>query len=554
MNIRKLLSVAVVLALVLGMFPTVVFAQPTSFAIEGPRVECIRTRAVADAPTLSAGNHASYLDRVASMPDYALDYYHWMEDNIGLDGILVDPTKGTEDGGEYYYSVHYATGTERFTFTSKDEMLATGGQIAAAGLDKEFNSFSNWVSVIHDIFDREHPEVFWLSGRSSISYMGSWSYSTRGDTCTIMYQADLVVWLNYPGFDIRSTKYQDLGTLKAAIETRDSLVQEILADCPEASDYDRVVYLNDVLTARNAYNSAVAAGNSSKAEADAWECISALEGRSGTDGPVCEGYARAFQVLCNELNIPCVLVDGEAKTDPGDAPESHMWNYVQIDDGWYAIDVTWNDPYIAATPEEKITGRENHDWMLLGSDSEVVPGYTFLESHEVENQVRSGGLAFTNGPVLEKTAYQVDTDPVYTVSGTLISGSAGELTLELLQDGVTVATQIISGKAAIYNFDNIPSGTYQMKLTKLNHVPREYTVTVGDGDLALDVKIHLIGDIDGNGRVNTGDVAKLNAHLKGSSLLTDEYMLLCANVNGGRLNMGDTATLYSHVKGTKLLY
>ena len=69
-----------------------------------------------------------------------------------------------------------------------------------------------------------------------------------------------------------------------------------------------------------------------------------------------------------------------------------------------------------------------------------------------------------------------------------------------------------------------------------------------------DVKIHLIGDIDGNGKINTGDVAKLNAHLKGSNKLTDEYALLCANVNGGSLNMGDTASLYAHIKGTKKLY
>ena len=83
---------------------------------------------------------------------------------------------------------------------------------------------------------------------------------------------------------------------------------------------------------------------------------------------------------------------------------------------------------------------------------------------------------------------------------------------------------------------------------------REYEVTVGSDALTQDVKIHLNGDIDGNGKINSGDVAKLNAHLKGTNLLTDEYMLLCANVNGGKLNMGDTATLYAHVKGTKMLY
>ena len=65
---------------------------------------------------------------------------------------------------------------------------------------------------------------------------------------------------------------------------------------------------------------------------------------------------------------------------------------------------------------------------------------------------------------------------------------------------------------------------------------------------------YLLGDVDGNGKVNIGDVAKVNAHVKGASLLTDPYWLECANVNGGKLNIGDSASLYAHIRGTKKLY
>ena len=140
-----------------------------------------------------------------------------------------------------------------------------------------------------------------------------------------------------------------------------------------------------------------------------------------------------------------------------------------------------------------------------------------------------------------------------TVSGIVVTGADGETTLELLQGGTVVTTTTASGLEGTYTFENVATGTYTLKVSKGNHVAREYTITV-EADLTQDVKIHLIGDIDGNGKINTGDVAKLNAHLKGSNKLTDEYMLLCANVNGGSLNMGDTASLYSHIKGTKKLY
>lgn len=550
MNIKKLLSVLAVFAFLISMLPTVVLAQSAVIPIESPRVEYVRTKAATDTPVLSSGNHASYLDRVASMPDYALAYYQWLVDNSGPDGILVDPTKAMDYEGEYYYSVNYVSGSEKFTFTSKDEMLATGSAMAAAALDREFNSFSNWAGVVQDAFDREHPEVFWLSGRSSVSYLGGWSYSTRGNVCTIYYQADMVVWLNYSGFDIRADEYTDPQTLVSAINTRDALVQEILADCPDGSDYDRLGYLNDVLVSRNAYNSAVAVGKSSKALASAWECISALEGRSGIGGPVCEGYARAFQVLCNELNIPCVLVDGTAISYPGEEPEEHMWNYVQLDGGWYAVDVTWNDPYVVAMPEEKTTGWENRDWFLLGSDSEVSPGLSFLASHEVHNQVRSNGLAFTNGPVLETSAYSSDAVPTYSISGKVTSATADDLTLELLHDGAVIDTQVCGGKTAEYSFEQLPAGYYQLRAKKEGHVTYTCDLKVTDAAVTCDFKIRLVGDVTGDGRINVGDVARIYGHIKKTMVVTDPYVLLVVDVTGdGRINVGDTARLYGRVRG-----
>ena len=45
---------------------------------------------------------------------------------------------------------------------------------------------------------------------------------------------------------------------------------------------------------------------------------------------VCEGYARAFKYLLDELDIPCVLVIGTARNSQGET-ENHAWNYVQLD-------------------------------------------------------------------------------------------------------------------------------------------------------------------------------------------------------------------------------
>lgn len=65
----------------------------------------------------------------------------------------------------------------------------------------------------------------------------------------------------------------------------------------------------------------------------------------------------------------------------------------------------------------------------------------------------------------------------------------------------------------------------------------------------------LIGDITGEGKVNMGDVAKLYAHIKGTSILTEETGLNRCDITGeGKVNMGDVAKLYAHIKGTSKLY
>lgn len=60
---------------------------------------------------------------------------------------------------------------------------------------------------------------------------------------------------------------------------------------------------------------------------------------------VCEGYAKTLKYLLNVANIPCIIVQGTATNSTGKS-ESHAWNCVYINNEWYYIDATWNDPII----------------------------------------------------------------------------------------------------------------------------------------------------------------------------------------------------------------
>ena len=146
----------------------------------------------------------------------------------------------------------------------------------------------------------------------------------------------------------------------------------------------------------------------------------------------------------------------------------------------------------------------------------------------------------------------------YNVTGTVTSfGEATEtVTLQLIPEGLSEPSYetIVKGNTVDYYFADVAAGTYTLKVMKENHVTREYTVVVGNSSVIQDVKIHLKGDINGDGKVNTSDVGKANAHVKKVSTLTG-YEFACSDVNGdGKVNTSEVGKMNAHVKKTSLLW
>ena len=145
-----------------------------------------------------------------------------------------------------------------------------------------------------------------------------------------------------------------------------------------------------------------------------------------------------------------------------------------------------------------------------------------------------------------------------TVSGTATSfGSATDnVTVQLIASGESTAAYetVVKGNSASYTIEGVAPGTYTMKVMKNNHVTREYTVTVSTENVTQDVKIHLKGDITGDGKVNTFDIVKMNLHAKKKTELTG-YELLCGDITGdGKVNTFDIVKANLHAKKKTLLW
>jgi len=146
-----------------------------------------------------------------------------------------------------------------------------------------------------------------------------------------------------------------------------------------------------------------------------------------------------------------------------------------------------------------------------------------------------------------------------TVSGTVTSfnNASGDITLQLCDysSGSVVYQSVVKGNTVDYAINDVAPGVYTLKVSKANHVTREYTVVISTDDVTQDAKIHLKGDIDGNGTVTTMDAMRANSHARGVTLLTD-YALKCADVVGtdGTVTTMDAMRINAHAKGSNLLW
>ncbi len=144
------------------------------------------------------------------------------------------------------------------------------------------------------------------------------------------------------------------------------------------------------------------------------------------------------------------------------------------------------------------------------------------------------------------------------ITGTVTSfrSDTDEITIELIRDGETepAYTIVVTGNSAEYSLDGVTAGEYTLRVSKKDHVTRDYEITVESQESVIDLKIHLLGDVDGNGRVNTIDVSKANAHARGVQYL-DDYEASCGDINADtRLNTPDVARINVHARSIEFLW
>ena len=157
-----------------------------------------------------------------------------------------------------------------------------------------------------EAYKNDHPEVFWL--KSYYEYE-NFDYETG-------------IWLTY------TMSGDKLVTAKKEFNTA---VDTISQSVPYGTECEREEYIHNYIINNCDYDEEAAESEEVQGnENDAYGVF--VDGKA-----VCEGYSKAFQILCNKADIDCIQLMGIVDSD------NHVWNCVKIGGDWYQIDVTWDD-------------------------------------------------------------------------------------------------------------------------------------------------------------------------------------------------------------------
>ena len=217
-----------------------------------------------------------------------------------------------------------------------------------------------------DAFKHDHPEVFWIRSPKTYSFTISSVPDTEqtgddGKTRSVFqivsatYKpvetfagAGSLISSYQAGVQAAVAKVREMADSwnTEGVETGSTAYQALLVRAADEYLCSRLFYDHAVLNTAVSVSAAENSGSQSVACNDAYRIYTSAAAFLGetdhlTMGVVCEGYAKAFKVLCDQLGVPAVCVSGlsnKSRTGSG-----HMWNLAQIGGSWYLVDVTWDD-------------------------------------------------------------------------------------------------------------------------------------------------------------------------------------------------------------------
>ena len=192
-----------------------------------------------------------------------------------------------------------------------------------------------------------------------------------------------------------------------------------------------------------------------------------------------------------------------------------------------------------------------YDGVLLTEDEDYVLSYVDNVESGVATVTITGRADYA-GVVTKQ--FTIGEAAGVSLTGTITSYGTQNTPASIVLLNGTEEVARVESTDDTYTLPSVSTGTYTMEVSKENHVTRTYDITVESEDVTQDVKLCLIGDVTGDGKVNTRDLNRLYAHVNGTNPL-EGYEFACGDVTGDdKINTRDLNRLYAHISESNRLW
>ena len=145
------------------------------------------------------------------------------------------------------------------------------------------------------------------------------------------YNAYRRVYVSTNSFDkveIRIEKSYTNDNINSINQKLDQIIKEIITD--DMSDKEKITVFHNYIIDNTVYDSNYLETNLNDIDNPSHKALGPLFfGKA-----LCGGYADVMAIFLNRLNIPNYRISSS----------DHIWNFVYLDNNWYHLDLTWDDP------------------------------------------------------------------------------------------------------------------------------------------------------------------------------------------------------------------
>ena len=278
------------------------------------------------------------------------------QNNTGTEPIDVSEFISDEDSSKLSWT------KEELGASTTQEMLDLAYEKATGAVTEVLNgylyngSMPDSYSLLLNMLTADFPyDLYWFDKTVGLRGGFTYTFGYNDDSCkvsAVYFLFSFAVSADYYG-GTQTNEYgltEDLTDVSAinAVNTAKSNAQSIVSANAAFGDAEKLAAYKAAICELTDYNHSAAAGGT--AYGDPWQIIYVFDGDPDTK-VVCEGYAKAFQYLCNltefsDSSVYCISVTGnlyEGSAGNVSVLGAHMWNILHFSGKNYLIDITNDD-------------------------------------------------------------------------------------------------------------------------------------------------------------------------------------------------------------------